>query len=192
MKAGLDSLKFSLNYSDPRQFQAITRTSPRHFHEILDNLKAARVIRDRGGYRTGLYASYILYDGEQGERMKSVVAEVSPHVDQIYALPLYSQASLANDKVRKAGWTPGPGNRGRADALREPLPCWAVFTEGHVTWDGKLSACCFDHDGRFHMGDLTRTSFAEAWVSQDFQSLRQAHLKGDVTGTVCESCIVGG
>jgi mRNA-degrading endonuclease toxin of MazEF toxin-antitoxin module len=49
---------------------------------------------------------------------------------------------------------PTAGNQGRVGALRKPLPCWSLFTEGHVTHDGRLSACCFDHDGRFEMGDL--------------------------------------
>jgi len=25
------------------------------------------------------------------------------------------------------------GNQGRVGALREPLPCWSAFTEGHIT-----------------------------------------------------------
>ena len=73
--------------------------------------------------------------------------------------------------------------------MRAPIPCWALFTEGHITWDGRLSACCFDHDGRFDMGDLQQISFMDAWRSPNFRALRAAHLRGDVTGTVCEDCV---
>jgi radical SAM protein with 4Fe4S-binding SPASM domain len=69
------------------------------------------------------------------------------------------------------------------------LPCWALFTEGHITYDGKLSACCFDHDGRFHMGDLNREGFMQSWNSERFQWLRQANLAKDVRGTPCENCV---
>ena len=58
-----------------------------------------------------------------------------------------------------------------------------------MTYDGRLSACCFDHDGRFDMGDLTRQGFMEAWHSERFQALRRANLAEDVRGTVCEKCI---
>jgi MoaA/NifB/PqqE/SkfB family radical SAM enzyme len=75
------------------------------------------------------------------------------------------------------------------DLLRAPVPCWALFTEGHVTWDGRLSECCFDHDGRFDMGDLKRTAFMDAWHSPDFRRLRAAHLREEVAGTVCEQCV---
>lgn len=193
MRAGLDSLKFSFNYADAGQFEAIARVKGRLFGTIETNLEAARVIRDRvhdeTGHRCGLYASYIEYDGEQGRRMVETIERIAPLVDEVYALPLYSQAALVTEDEVGQGWRPTAGNRGRAAALREPLPCWSVFTEGHVTWDGRLSACCFDHDGRFHMGDLTKDSFLDCWNSPAFTALRAAHLRRDVRGTACESCI---
>jgi len=189
MEAGLDSLKFSLNYADEEQFAEITRVKKGVFKVIKDNIKAAHRIREEKGYDCGLYASYILYDGEQGARMKAVVEEIRPSVDEVYDLPLYSQAGLVGKQEKERDWKITAGNRGRIGALRDPLPCWALFTEGHITWDGKLSACCFDHDGRFHMGDLTTTPFLAAWHSERFQKLRAAHLEGDVAGTVCENCV---
>jgi sulfatase maturation enzyme AslB (radical SAM superfamily) len=192
-RAGLDSLKFSFNYANEDQFTAIAKVKPKLFRRMVENIRGARAVRDavqaETGHKCGLYASYIEYDGEQGRRMAEALEQIRDCVDQIYALPLYNQASLVTDTEVKQGWKPTAGNRGRAAALRDPLPCWAVFTEGHVTWDGKLSACCFDHDGRFHMGDLVTTPFMQAWNSTVFQELRAAHLRRDVTATACETCI---
>jgi MoaA/NifB/PqqE/SkfB family radical SAM enzyme len=186
MKAGLDSLKFSFNSADGEQFHEITGVKSEEFRTVVENLKAARRIRDAGGYDCGIYASSILYDGEQLLKMKDAVAEILPFVDEHYWLPLYGQAGLTSGEH---GTTPVAGNPGRVGALRKPLPCWALFTEGHITYDGRLSACCFDHDGRFHMGDLTTTPFAEAWHSAPFRKLRAANLRKDVSGTACEHCI---
>lgn len=187
---GLDSLKFSLNYADERQFTSIARVKKSLYYKMLDNIQNAHAIREEvkasHGHRCGLYASYIAYDGQQGERMAAVAEELRPYLDEIYALPLYNQATLVEGRE---AWDYTAGNRGRLDALRDPLPCWSVFTEGHITWDGKLSACCFDHDGRFHMGDLTTTSFMDAWNSEAYRQLRAAHLARDVTGTPCEKCV---
>lgn len=189
MAAGLDSLKFSLNYADEEQFVEVARVKPKLFRAMVANIKAAHAVREKNGYECGLFASYIEYDGAQGERMRKAVDAVAPYIDEVYALPLYNQAALVTDEERGRGWTPVAGNRGRAAALREPVPCWAVFTEGHVTWDGRLSACCFDHDGRFHMGDLTKEPFLEAWHSARFRALREAHLNQELAGTVCAGCI---
>ncbi len=192
-EAGLDSLKFSVNYADEEQFKDIARVKGALFQAMIGNIRSARAVRDEvekeTGHRCGLYASYIAYDGDQGRRMLEVMDQIKDAVDEYYALPLYNQADLVGKAEQEQGWKPVAGNRGRLAALREPLPCWAVFTEGHVTWDGKLSACCFDHDGRFHMGDLTRESFMDAWNSRAYQDLRKAHLAKDVTGTPCEKCV---
>jgi len=189
MAAGLDSLKFSLNYADVDQFTEIAQVKPKLFYTMMKNIKAAKAIRDEGGYSCGLYGSYIQYDGEQGERMKAMLDDIAPYLDEVYALPLYNQADHVTAEEESRGWDITAGNRGRLAALRDPLPCWSIFTEGHVTWDGRLSACCFDHDGRFDMGSLMEMPFMEAWNSAKFQALRAAHLAKEVKGTVCEDCI---
>lgn len=147
-------------------------------------------MRDEGGYKCGIFASSIRYDGEQQAKMEALLAEqVLPFVDQHYWLPLYSMGSLATQREEELGYRPTAGNQGRLAALREPLPCWSAFTEGHVTASGALSACCFDADSRWTMGDLNQQSFMAAWNSPAFQRLRAAHLARDVTGTVCEQCV---
>ncbi|MDP6429055.1 MAG: radical SAM protein [Rhodospirillales bacterium] len=188
MEAGLDSLKFSFNYADAEQCKDMTRVDA--FDTVVGHIADARRVRDEveaaSGHRCGLWASSIRYDGEQQERMEQAIELIEPHVDLHYWLPLYGQAGLTAG-VR--GTMPVAGNVGRADNMVDPLPCWALFTEGHVTYDGKLAACCFDHDGRFDMGDLNKMGFMEAWHSEPFQVLRQANLDCDVKGTACEKCI---
>lgn len=190
MKAGLDSLKWSVNAADRAQFQEIMGVSGKLFDRALSNIKSAWEIREKGGYRTGLYASSIRYDGEQQEKMQKLLSGcVLPFVDEHYWLPLYSMGAFATQREEELGFRPTAGNQGRLENLRPPLPCWSVFTEGHVTADGKLSACCFDATSNWTMGNLKESRFMEAWNSMSFQRLREAHLKKDVRGTICEDCI---
>jgi hypothetical protein len=170
MLAGLDSLKFALNCFGPEQLHAVAGVEPEEFHVIVRNIQDARRVRDEiereSGHRCGLYCSSLLLDEAQPLRMKPALAEVLPYVDEHYWLPLYGESGK-----------------------RKPLPCWPLFKEGHITWDGALSACCLDHSPRFHMGNLDETPFLEAWHGAAFRRLREAHLAGDVSGTVCEQCI---
>ena len=190
MEAGLDSLKFSFNFSGPEQFHDVTRVKASDYAKVEAHIKEARRVRDEveatTGHRCGIYASSIRYDDEQFERMKEAVERILPYVDEHYWLPLYGQAALT---AGAHGTVPTAGNQGRIGALRKPLPCWSLFTEGHITFDGRLSGCCFDHDGRFNMGDLTKMTFLEAWHSAPFQKLRGANLAEDVRGTPCEACV---
>ena len=188
--AGLDSLKWSVNAADNEQFEQVMGVDAKLNDCAFANIKEAKRVRDEGGYKCGLYSSSIKYDGEQQEKMESVVAgSVAPYVDEHYWLPLYSMGSIATQREAELGYRPTAGNQGRLEALREPLPCWSAFTEGHLTASGGLSACCFDADARWKMGDLYEVSFMEAWNSDKFVKLRQAHLDKDVTGTVCEKCV---
>lgn len=188
--AGLDSLKFSVNWADADQFAEVTGMPKKLFDTVLKNIRDAHAMRDLCGSTCGIYASSILYDGEQREKMKSLVdACVVPYVDEHYYLPLYNQGALTTDVSKDRGFVPTAGNQGRIGALRKPLPCWSAFTEGHVTFDNKLSACCFDHSADWEMGDLNQQTFMQAWHSQPFQELRQAHLSENVAGTACEHCV---
>lgn len=189
MKAGLNSLKFSATSANEEDFKKVVRVTPRFFHKAIDNIKKAREIRDKGGYETRLYASSIKYDGEQAAHMDAFLREhIIPYVDEHYWLPLYTFGAMTEHVTEKMAYQPTPGNMGRIGALRDPLPCWCVFTEGHVCADGMLSACGFDATSKYTVANLNEVSFMEGWHSASFQELREAHVRKDVKGTVCEDC----
>lgn len=190
MWSGLDSLKWSVNAADMEQFETVMGVKKKNYIRALKNIKDAHAVREKYGFETGLYASSIKYDGEHQKSMEQLLEDyVLPYVDEHYWLPLYSMGSFAAQREKELGYKPTAGNQGRLGALREPLPCWSAFTEGHVRSDGGLSACCFDAGGQWLMGDLTKESFMSAWNSTKFKNLRKAHLDGDVTGTPCEACV---
>ena len=190
MAAGLDSLKFSINASDLEQFREVMGVKPKLYENALENLKMAWEVRNGAGYDTKIYASSIMYDGQQQERMEALVKNrVAPFVDQHYWLPLYSMGAVATQREKELGYRPTAGNQGRIGGLVKPLPCWSAFSEGHVRSDGVVSLCCFDADGRFQVGNLHEDDWMTIWHNDKFTKVREAHLKGDLTGTVCEECV---
>lgn len=208
MKAGLDSLKFSINAKDDKQFEEIMGVKAKNFRKALDAIKMARELRDRKKFKTKLYASYIKFDGEQAEAMQALLDDhVIPYVDEVYALPLYSMGLRAKEIEQATGFKPTHGNMGRINdktglPMRSGIPCWSVFKEAHVRINPKnghpiLSACCFGADDRFDICDLTEyDNFMDAWNHPKLQDIRRAHLEcvqtGDsspLKGTMCEVCV---
>ena len=194
-RAGLDSLKFSFNYADETQFARVTRVKASLYEKVRANVHAARIVRDKveaeTGHRCGLYASYIQYDGEQAAAMEETAAWLGQFVDEVYALPLYNQAGLCKQKLQTDAeeWAQTAGNMGRIGGLVAPLPCWALFSEGHISWNRALTGCCFSHVPDFDFGNLDEMSFLEAWNSSAAQALRKASLSKDVRGPPCEHCV---
>lgn len=201
MKAGLDSLKFSINAADYEQFEKVMGVKAKNYEKALEHLRLAREVRDAGGYKCGIYASSIRFDGEQQEKLDALLKKyVLPFVDEHYLLPLYSMAMNSGEITKKLGYVPMHGNSGRFDPktgqpTRTGLPCWALFTEGHVRSDGHLSACCFGSDEKFDVGDLNTQTFLEAWNGPGMQKVRAAHIKAKtegpkaLKGTFCEVCV---
>jgi MoaA/NifB/PqqE/SkfB family radical SAM enzyme len=114
MKAGLDSLKWSVNAANAAQFEQIMAVSDKFFDRALGNIAAAWDVRAQKGYRTGLYASSIKYDGRQQQKMEALLeSKVKPFVDQHYWLPLYSMGAFATVREAELGFKPTAGNQGR-------------------------------------------------------------------------------
>lgn len=178
MSAGLDSVKFALNFADDAQLVqcggAPRITAARLVGNVLGACDRRDEVKAQTGHRCRVSASSLSYDAAQPERMAGLLARLARRIDEHYWLPVYGR--------------PEHGCGTRATARKE-LPCWPLFTEAHITAGGRLSACPLDHSARFHVGDLTRTPFREAWHSAAMQALRAAHLAGDVGSTVCAACV---
>src|SRR3972149_10117221 len=181
--SGLDSIKFSINSGDRKQYYKVCGVDA--FDKVISNVRFAYQCRG-DNKRPAIYASTI-FDLDNRNDFDKVHGLIGSYVDQHYPLRLYGQYTfteeeeerfkLANDKVVQRR------------TLESMLPCWSLFTEPHISFDGYMSACYCDHDEKFYMGNLNEMSLIEAWQSKKFMSLRKSHLSKDVKGQVCENCI---
>jgi hypothetical protein len=164
IEAGLDELEFEYNSAGPDQFHYVTGAPERDFWKVDVNLLAARIVRDEieeaTGHRCTLVASSVRFDAEQPRRMQASLRRIAESAD---------------------------AHRWREPRAARP-PCRALFERAHITFDGRLSACPYEHAARFEMGDLTCETFLEAWEGERFARLRTAHLAADLAGTPCEDC----
>ncbi len=69
--------------------------------------------------------------------------------------------------------------------------CWKMWHSCVVTWDGKVVPCCFDKDGKYVLGDLSKESFSEIWNGKKYQDFRQSLFRSRSEIEICRNCTEG-
>ena len=66
-------------------------------------------------------------------------------------------------------------------------PCYRLWLTFTVLWDGRVSLCCADFDGRHILGDLRTSTISEIWNSPAYRAVRRQHLESGGP-EICRSC----
>ena len=56
-----------------------------------------------------------------------------------------------------------------------------------MLWDGRVSLCCADFDGRTILGDLNTSTIQEIWNAEPYRAARRQHLESGGPD-ICRSC----
>lgn len=180
INAGLDSIKFSVNAPTPELYKNLHGID--NFELVTTNIKNLFKYLKNNKINSLRTCVSSIYNKKYAEEYKVFKEEISQYVDDFYYLPLYSQAAHT-DSCNVVG------NPGRLDNLVPAVPCWSLFNSAKITWNGFLTACCFDHDRRFEIADLNETSLMDAWHDTRFKTLRSDHLFSTLKGSLCAKCL---
>lgn len=69
--------------------------------------------------------------------------------------------------------------------------CFALWRTSVITWDGKVVPCCFDKDAGHKLGVLNGKTFADIWLSEQYQDFRRLVLKNRKQINMCTNCTEG-
>jgi MoaA/NifB/PqqE/SkfB family radical SAM enzyme len=164
--AGLDAINISVDAAGKEVFER-TRVGL-NYDKVIANVERLIRIRDEAGKRRPkLILSFVRQDNSIEER--AFIDHWKKRADKIHITDLHNWAGTLNKE---------------SDVN---FPCyrpWLTFT---VLWDGRVSLCCADFDGREILGDLRESTIKAIWNSEPYRRARRAHL--DHGGPdVCQSC----
>jgi len=175
--AGLDSIKFSINAANREDYLKIHGKDD--FDRVIDNLKDTRSYRDTKKLKYNIFGSFVVTN-----LTKSTIEYFKQHY-----VPLFDDFAFYN--VR---------NNGIMDENENIAPfgftaqnrCTLPFNTINIDYDGSLLACCEDINHRIPVANLSKMTLREAWYCDNMKILRQKHIEGKLSGTVCEKCLMGG
>jgi radical SAM protein with 4Fe4S-binding SPASM domain len=164
--AGLDAINISVDAAGKETFES-TRLNLK-YDDVIGNIRTlARLRAESGRKRPKLILSFVRQDNSADER--AFIDEWSRVADKVHITDLHNWAGTLN---------------ARSDVH---FPCYRLWLTFTVLWDGRVSLCCADFDGRHILGDLRTSTIAQIWNSPAYRAVRRQHL--DSGGPeICRSC----
>lgn len=158
LDAGVDRVTVSVD-GDAETHERI-RGVPRD--RVLAGLQRLRAARDARRSATGVDVSMVVAP-ETESAAATIDADLAGVADRVQKIPLLTQGQ-------------------RRTRCREPWRGGLV-----VLQDGRVTACCVDHDGELAVGDVRETSLRALYNGDRMQALRRAHVTGDLPA-ICARC----
>ena len=183
IEAGLDSIKFSINGTNPDNYKLIHGRDD--FEKAMENLKKTYDYKKELNRSLNVYVSI------------AVTKYIEDSVDQFADYCRQYCDDLVTNSVIEMGGYIGEElkylqtqknmdfNQGMT------IPCYQLWNGLFITYEGYATACCADFQNYMVYADLNQTSLKDAWNNEVITKLRKAHLEGKIDGLPCVTCAYG-
>ena len=160
--AGLDSLKWSINYYSPESFSAETQQQQVQFFQILENMKNAKTYRDLHARHTKLYMSTVIDCYDNYSKFNELTKDLSLYVDETVVNLKTNQGGLLDNDI--------------CTNLKCGTPCPRLFNNMYIRSNLDVMCCCNGFTVDFKIGSLKDNTLKELWNCKKLQHLRQCHI----------------
>jgi radical SAM protein with 4Fe4S-binding SPASM domain len=74
-------------------------------------------------------------------------------------------------------------------SLNRKVPCRELWLKLQVLWNGDVTVCCIDYDGKLKIGNIRNESLNELWVGSKVERMRAVHRAREFEKTpICNKC----
>jgi len=166
IEAGLDAINISVDASGKEVFEA-TRIGLKYDKVIANIERLLRLRTESGKRRPKLILSFVRQNNSADEA--AFIEHWRSIADKIHVTDLHNWAGTLNTE---------------SDVNYPCYRPWLTFT---VLWDGRVSLCCADFDGKTILGNLNTQTIAEVWNAEPYRNVRREHLESGGP-EVCRAC----
>jgi len=166
IEAGLDAINISVDAGGKDVFEQ-TRIGLNYDKVIANIERLVRIRAELGRRRPKLILSFVRQNNSVDEQ--AFIEHWRSVADKIHITELHNWAGTLNHE---------------SDVNYPCYRPWLTFT---VLWDGRVSLCCADFDGKTILGDLNTQTIAAIWNSEPYRAVRREHLESGGPD-VCRAC----
>lgn len=171
--AGLNSLHVSLNATSAEQRRDIMQLDD--WEKVISNIQYA--MTHKGDME------FLVKSVSNGDRFVQKDVEL---LSRLWGNPLLSDGGGYFVPVVEGNWA---GENRTVRDFKANEACGRALWQIYVTFDGKVTTCCFDPAGKQVFGDLKVQTLREVYSSDEYVKFRQAHFedRADEYG-ICKGC----
>jgi hypothetical protein len=166
VEAGLDAINISVDAAGKEVFET-TRVGLKYDKVIANIERLVRIRAESGKRRPKLILSFVRQNNTADEQ--AFIEHWRTIADKVHVTDLHNWAGTLNTE---------------SDVNYPCYRPWLTFT---ALWDGRVSLCCADFDGKVILGDLNTSSIREIWNAEPYREVRRQHLESGGPD-ICRAC----
>jgi radical SAM protein with 4Fe4S-binding SPASM domain len=171
--AGIDEITFSLEGCTKESHEKIARDS--NYEKVLANLMdLINMKKGNGGPQIRVC---MVRMEETVFEMKQFIRRWRPLVDSISIHDMNTgYGTLKDRRVKK---TP----------LKRKVPCRELWLKLQILWNGDVTVCCIDYDGKLKIGNMQNDSLTDLWFGSRINRMREIHQNREFEKiAICNRC----
>jgi len=173
--SGLDHLTFAFDGATKKTYEDIRRGAK--YEKVINNIKNFLKIKQKLRSNIFVVIQCIFMKETEGEIQKFKKMWHTPGVDALRIRQITHGISQYDEKTQeKLRNSPGK-------------PCYWLWVEPAVFWDGTVVSCCQDVNAKITLGNINKQNLLKIWNSPKIQKMRRMHSCGQRRKiSICKDC----
>ena len=179
INAGIDAIKFSIYGNSPQTYEAIH--SGLKFDVVKENvLEFFRLRKELKAKSLSAKIQFLPLDANKHER-DAFFRRWEPIIDK--------KRGDAVQEFQIHNWIYGRDYHSVDADTSKKRSCVIPFFSLQILWNGDVTACCWDYDGKMKFGNVSNKSIFQIWNGDEFSDFLQSHRRGKFQLlNVCNMC----
>jgi radical SAM protein with 4Fe4S-binding SPASM domain len=171
--AGIDEITFSIEGCTKESHEQLAIGS--NYDTVLTNLMNLVDMRKENG-KPQVRVCMVRME-ETASSLKQFTKQWQPLVDAITIHDVNTGYGTLKDR------------RLEKRPLKRRVPCRELWLKLQVLWNGDVTVCCIDYDGKLKIGNVKNNSLSELWFGSKLQRMREIHRDREFEKVpICNKC----
>lgn len=170
LNSGLDYIIFAFDGATKETYEKIRKGA--NFEQVMRNIKEfiAKKVENKIKLFTAIQCIY----------MDDTENEINDFIR------IWNVKGIDGIRIRQITYS---GNRNKFKNSLNGRPCYWLWCDPHIKWDGTVVPCCQDVNAVYPLGNIKENSLGELWNSEEMIRLRGRHISGKYYEIpLCKNC----